>query len=161
MSSCSVGHPRQCRVRSSACSRRSRAGVVTARRTRSSRAQCWPREVRCRRWCTCARLPTSEIRPQAELPLMRTVPLTTRRQRSNSVWTNPLCQHRVSDARPNQATRVHRPTGEAAYNANRFVLGHLGRSLKPARQAGGHWFEPSTAHREKPWKQAFSFARTR
>jgi hypothetical protein len=27
-----------------------------------------------------------------------------------------------------------------------------------ARQAGGHWFEPSTAHHKKPWRQGFFFA---
>ena len=29
----------------------------------------------------------------------------------------------------------------------------------PARQAGGHWFEPSTAHSQRPWKQGLSVPR--
>src|SRR3954449_5803786 len=36
------------------------------------------------------------------------------------------------------------------------AVSSVGRA--PARQAGGHWFEPSTAHLGRPWKQGlFAF----
>jgi hypothetical protein len=34
--------------------------------------------------------------------------------------------------------------------------GRTGANTAPSRQAGGHWFEPSTAHLERPWQRAFS-----
>jgi hypothetical protein len=37
------------------------------------------------------------------------------------------------------------------YNCPTRAVSSVGRA--PARQAGGHWFEPSTAHLERRWKQ--------
>ncbi|GIU94865.1 MAG: hypothetical protein KatS3mg012_1322 [Gaiellaceae bacterium] len=44
--------------------------------------------------------------------------------------------------------------GESGYNRGPGAVSSVGRA--PARQAGGHWFEPSTAHSTRPARSALT-----
>ena len=47
-------------------------------------------------------------------------------------------------------------SGETAVRSRSSTWGLRGRPLELTRQAGGHWFEPSTAHEERPGNGPFS-----
>jgi hypothetical protein len=54
--------------------------------------------------------------------------------------------------------RAHRSPAKARKSPNQREPLQTARS---SRQAGGHWFEPSTAHRGRPARRGFSFSATR
>ena len=63
---------------------------------------------------------------------------------------------RVSQSGRNEAIGVHSMRGETALRSRSSTWGLRGRPLELTRQAGGHWFEPSTAHLHgSPAKAAF------
>jgi hypothetical protein len=73
----------------------------------------------------------------------------------SSSWPNPGPNVRRSALAAKPSVRqgaLANPHG--CGRSSGFVVARRGGA--PARQAGGHWFEPSTAHEERPWKRGLS-----
>jgi hypothetical protein len=88
-------------------------------------------------------------RPRSHMTIVRGQP-SARRKRLRS---NPPCQQRVSGVRRNVTNRG-KPLGRGTRSLLRSSTPvHSGRSPSLTRQAGGHWFEPSTAHWRTRWKR--------
>src|SRR5262245_5008264 len=105
-------------------------GSLTRRKNRKSLGGRKPR--------TCARLTpvsprlvTSKARPQART--------TAAAQREGRRW-----RRRLTVSRGSRAPTWHLSDSAGLQSDSTRAVSSVGRA--PARQAGGHWFEPSTAH---------------
>jgi hypothetical protein len=91
------------------------------------------------------------------LPVLAVATVIACDLRNTGLGADRSCQHRVSMSRPKAAHRVGWLQAKSAFGQRLSKSVQLSPLWVLTRQAGGHWFEPSTAHLDKaPLRRGFS-----